>query len=101
MININKIKELLQSSDLEIRKLIQTYIYENYKLNFYIYRGIDKDTNKYVWGLDSLKFKDAEPFDMVSAKTLLDCMTEYPYLYNSNEMYSFINLIMDYDRKFR
>ncbi len=35
--NIDKIKELLQSSDLEIRKLIQTYIYENYKLDFYIY----------------------------------------------------------------
>ena len=101
MINIDKIKELLQSSDLEIRKLIQTYIYENYKLDFCICRGIDKDTNKYVWGLDSLKFKDAEPFDMVSAKTLLDCMTEYPYLYNSNEIYSLINLIMDYDRKFR
>ena len=46
--NIDKIKELLQSSDLEIRKLIQTYIYENYKLDFYIYRGVDKDTNKYV-----------------------------------------------------
>ena len=26
--NIDKIKELLQSNDLEIRKLIQTYIYE-------------------------------------------------------------------------
>ena len=66
-----------------------------------IYRGIDKDTNKYVYGLDSLKFKDNYIFDMVTAKTLLDCMTEYPYLYNSNEMCSFINLIMDYDRKFR
>ena len=99
--NIDKIKELLQSNDLEIRKLIQNYIYENYKLNFYIYRGIDKDTNKYVYGLDSLKFKDADPLDRVTAKTLLDCMTEYPYLYNSNEIYSLINLIMDYDRKFR
>ena len=99
--NIDKIKELLQSNDLEIRKLIQTYIYEKYKLDFYIYRGIDKDTNKYVWGLDSLKFKDIEPFDRVNAKTLLDCMTEYPYVYKSNEMCSFINLIMDYDRKFR
>ena len=99
--NIDKIKELLQSDDLEIRKLIQTYIYENYKLNFYIYRGIDKDTNKYVYGLDSLKFKDNDIFDSIPAKALLDCMTEYPYLYNSNEMSSFINLIMDYDRKFR
>ena len=98
--NIDKIKELLQSNDLEIRKLIQPYIYENYKLDFYIYRGIDKDTNKYVWGLDSLKFKD-NIFDRISAKTILDNMTKYPYLYNSNEMYSFINLIMDYDRKFR
>ena len=99
--NIDKIKELLQSSDLEIRKLIQTYIYENYKLDFYIYRGIDKDTNKYVYGLDSLKFKDNYIFDMVTAKTLLDCMTEYPYLYNSNEMNSFINLILKYNGKFR
>ena len=99
--NIDKIKELLQSDDLEIRKLIQTYIYENYNLDFCICRGIDKDTNKYVWGLDSLKFKDADPLDRVTAKTLLDCMTEYPYLYNSNEMCSFINLIMDYDRNFR
>ena len=99
--NIDKIKELLQSSDLEIRKLIQTYIYENYKLDFCIYRSIDKDTNKFVYRLDSLKFKDNYIFDMVSAKTLLDCMTEYPYLYNSNEIYSLINLIMDYDRKFR
>ena len=99
--DIDKIKELLQSNDLEIRKLIQTYIYEHYKLDFYIYRGIDKDTNKYVYGLDSLKFKDNYIFDMVTAKTLLDRMTEYPYLYNSNEMYSLINLIMDYDRKFR
>lgn len=99
--DIDKIKKLLQSNDLEIRKLIQTYIYENYKLDFYIYRGIDKDTNKYVWGLDSLKFKDNYIFDMVTAKTLLDRMTEYPYLYNSNEMCSFINLIMNYDRKFR
>ena len=99
--NIDKIKELLQSEDLEIRKLIQTYIYENYKLDFCIYRGIDKDTNKYVYGLDSLKFKDNDMFDKVPAKTLLECMTEYPYLYNSNEKYSFINLIMDYDRKFR
>ena len=99
--NIDKIKELLQSDDLEIRKLIQTYIYENYKLNFYIYRGIDKDTNKYVYGLDSLKFKDADPLDRVTAKTLLDCMTEYPYLYNSNETYSFINLILKHNEKFR
>ena len=99
--DIDKIKELLQSSDLEIRKLIQTYIYENYKLGFYIYRGIDKDTNKYVYGLDSFKFKDNDLFDRVIARTLLDCMTEYPYLYNSNEMDSLINLIMDYDRKFR
>ena len=99
--NIDKIKEMLQSNDLEIRKLIQTYIYENYKLDFYIYRGIDKDTNKYVYGLDSFKFKDNDLFDRVTARTLLDCMTEYPYLYNSNEMDSLINLIMDYDRKFR
>lgn len=99
--NIDKINELLQSKDLEIRKLIQTYIYENYKLDFYIYRGIDKDTNKYVYGLDSLKFKDNYIFDMVTAKTLLDCMTEYPYLYNSNEKYSFINLILKYNGKFR
>lgn len=99
--NIDKIKELLQSNDLEIRKLIQNYIYKNYKLDFYIYRGIDKDTNKFVYELDSLKFKDNYIFDMVTAKTLLDCMTEYPYLYNSNEIYSLINLIMDYDRKFR
>ena len=99
--NIDKIKELLQSNDLEIRKLIQNYIYKNYKLDFYIYRGIDKDTNKFVYRLDSLKFKDNYIFDMVTAKTLLDCMTEYPYLYNSNETYSLINLIMDYDRKFR
>ena len=99
--NIDKIKELLQSDDLEIRKLIQTYIYENYKLNFYIYRGIDKDTNKYVYGLDSLKFKDNDMFDSVPAKTLLDCMTKYPYLYNSNERYSFINLILKHNEKFR
>ena len=99
--NIDKINELLQSNDLEIRKLIQTYIYENYKLGFYVYRGIDKDTNKYVLGLDSLKFKDIDPFDKVSAKTILDCMTDCPNLYNNNEMNSFINLIMDYDRKFR
>ena len=99
--NIDKIKELLQSSDLEIRKLIQTYIYENYKLDFYIYKGIDKDTNKYVYRLDSLKIKNNDIFDSVSAKTLLDCMTEYPYLYNSNEMYSFINLIIRYNGKFR
>ena len=98
--NIDKIKELLQSDDLEIRKLIQTYIYENYKLDFYIYRGIDKDTNKYVWRLDSLKIKN-NIFDRIFAKTILDNMTKYPYLYNSNEMDSFINLIMDYDRKFR
>lgn len=98
--NIDKIKELLQSKDLEIRKLIQTYIYENYKLNFYIYRGIDKDTNKYVWTLDSLKIKN-NTFDRISAKTILDNMTEYHYFYNSNEIYSLINLIMDYDRKFR
>lgn len=98
--NIDKIKELLQSNDLEIRKLIQTYIYENYKLDFYIYRGIDKDTNKYVWGLDSLKFKD-NIFDRISAKTILDNMTKYPYLYNSNEMYSFINLVLKYNEKFR
>ena len=99
--NIDKIKELLQSNDLEIRKLIQTYIYENYKLDFCIYRGIDKDTNKYVYGLDSLKFKDTDPFDMVSAKTILDCMTDCPNLYNSNEMYSFINLVLKYNEKFR
>ena len=99
--NIDKMKELLQSDDLEIRKLIQTYIYENYKLDFYIYRGIDKDTNKYVYGLDSLKFKDNYIFDMVTAKTLLDRMTEYPYLYNSNETYSLINLILKYNEKFR
>ena len=99
--NIDKIKELLQSNDLEIRKLIQTYIYENYKLDFYIYKGIDKDTNKYVYGLDSFKFKDNDLFDKVSAKTILDNMTEYPYLYNSNEKYSFINLILKHNEKFR
>ena len=49
--NIDKIKELLQSNDLEIRKLIQTYIYENYKLihrNYYVFSKdieISKDIN--------------------------------------------------------
>lgn len=98
--NIDKINELLQSEDLEIRKLIQTYIYEKYKLDFYIYRSIDKNTHKYVWRLDYLKIKN-NTFDRISAKTILDNMIKYPYLYNSNETYSFINLIMDYDRKFR
>ena len=56
--NLDNLISILQSKDIEIRKLAENYLYKNYNLNLNFYIGINSKTHKRTFELDYNKFKN-------------------------------------------
>ena len=95
--NLDNLVLMLKSEDIEIRKLVGNYFDKNYDLNFTLYRGINRKTNKCTFELDNNEFINKEYYNKLDAKDFMDNIIDYPNLWINEEIYDFINIILKYN----
>ena len=101
MKNLDNLVLMLKSEDIEVRKLGESYLDKNYDLNFTLYRGINRKTNKCTFELDNNKFINKEYYYKLYAKDFMDNIIDYPNLWNNEEIYDFIYIILKYNESLK
>ena len=99
--NLDNLILMLQSKDIEVRKLAENYIDKNYNLNFNFYIGINSKTHKRTFELDYNEFKNKFPYYQISAKAFINNAVHFLYLYDSEEIHNCLNLISKYNESFK
>ena len=99
--NLDNLVLMLKSDDIEIRKLAENYLDKNYDLNFTLYRGINRKTNKCTFELDNNEFINKEYYNNFYAKDFMDNIIDYPNLWNNEEIYDFIYIILKYNESLK
>lgn len=99
--NLNNLVLMLTSGDIEIRKLAENYLDKNYDLNLNFYVGINYKTNKRTFELDRNEFRYKFPYYQISAKAFINNIVYSPYLYDNDEIWNFINIILKYNESFK
>ena len=99
--NLDNLVLMLKSKDIEIRKLAGNYLNKNYKLNFTLYRGINRKTNKCAFELNNNEFINNEYYNKFCAKDFMTNIIDYPNLWINEEIYDFINIILKYNESLK
>ena len=99
--NLDNLISILQSKDIEIRKLAENYLDKNYDLNLNFYVGINYKTHERTFELDYNKFKNKFPYYQISAKAFIENTVNFLYLYDNEEIHNGLNLILKYNESFK
>ena len=99
--NLDNLVLMLRSEDIEIRKLVESYLDKNSDLNFTLYRGINRKTNKCTFELDNNEFINKEYYNKFYAKDFMDNIIDYPNLWINDEIYDFIYIILKYNESLK
>ena len=99
--NLDNLVLMLTSEDIEVRKLIESYLDKNYNLNLNFYIGINYKTHERTFELDYNKFKNKFPYYQISAKAFINNAVHFLYLYDSEEIHNCLNLISKYNESFK
>ena len=99
--NLDNLVLMLTSEDIEIRKLAENYLDKTYDLNFIIYRGINYTIKKCTFELDNNKFINKDYYNKLSAKDFMTNIIDYPNLWNNEEIYDFIYIILKYNESLK
>ena len=99
--NLDNLVLMLKSEDIEVRKLVESYLDKNYDLNFTLYRGINRKTYKCTFELDNNEFINKEYYNKFCAKDFMTNIMDYPNLWINDEIYDFINIILKYNESLK
>ena len=99
--NLDNLVLMLTSEDIEVRKLIESYLDKNYNLNLNFYIGINSKTHKRTFELDYNKFKNKFPYYQISAKAFINSAVHFLYLYDNKEIRNCLNLILKYNESLK